>query len=804
MADNIIKRIIQMVLDKDSAKKTQSEVNTLTDAIDGSFKNLGKKIATYLSVGFLINGIKALGAAAIAQASESEKAWRSLKGTIDNTGASFDAMEDKIRATADAFQDATVHDDDAFAKGLNRLVSLTGDVSASLNNMGLVANVAAQFFEGDLATATDVVAKAMNGNTLALRKMGIAADDAQSALEILASRSMGAAEREAMTFDGQLKQLSNTWDDVLKDLGNAIIQSGGATNAFNVLRSALQVLGDWVANNREEISLWVTNGVKFAIDAADVFIRAITGMANILSGGFMTAIGLASQGIGKLIQGYGLLREIEDNVREKLGQDVTERKKFTKSVMDNANAMIAFGKEFTENGVEKVEKGIDRLSKKMFSSDQFSGLPAARAKVPGGTAAPQLAAGAKTEQSEAVKKAVKEYEEAGRRILFFQRQLGDSFDTVGAEVDRTTKLLSTFAEQGVDPASAGFADLGSKLVNLQNMGPPVTKILTDLTKQLGVDLAQASINGATSLDKLQIEAQDVSKALGELLQHPTQEGAAEAIASLTGRLVELNSAMKAVVADSAFTEGLKEMGETMRQDVFFAALDAEDGLARLQAQRQSLTRAIQIGIANNKTEDATFKQLVARYKEVTSAIQDQTTAMQLQATAADFLAEALGVALQGGIHEAAASKAKQTGIEALEWLVRAGAYALFGNFAGAGGALKTAASFGAVSLAWGALAASTKSSGGSSGGGGSTPSVSGGSAGSVTGGGENISSARDTASQRSADSKPPSPEVSVYLVGPGFDMLNPQVQRVVHGAQQQAIERYGANAKVRVVPHGES
>lgn len=798
MADNVIKRLIQLVMDKDSAKKTQSEVDQLTGAIDTSFKNLGKKIAGYLAVGVIFNAVKNLGMAAAREAAQAEKIWSSLKNTIDNTGESFDAMEQKIRATGDAFEDATIYDGEAFAEGLDRLVTLTGDVSASLNNMGLVANVAAKFFKGDLGPATDLVAKAMNGNINALKKMGIEADNAQQALEILASRSFGAAEKAAQTFDGQLKQLDNSWGNVLEDLGDAIIASDGATDAISVLRAAVQTLGQWVKDNREEIRLWVTNGVKFAIDAADVFIRAVTGMASIIKGGLSSALGLATLGIGKLVEGYAVLREVEDDIREKLGQDVSKRREFTKSVLENAKAMQEFGKQAFNAGKDAISAGVDRLSTRLFDSSQFTG-PRKAGPLPGADQKPTTAKGAKTDESEAIKKAIADYEKAGKSIEVMNQVLGDSFDKTGAEIDRTTKLLVAFAENGADPAAHGYATLGEKLAALQNMGPPVTKILSDLTKQLGQDLAVASANGATSLERLQIEAKDVAAALAELLKHPNDEGAAEAIASLTARLGDLNVAVKELTQDAAFTEGLKEMGNSMREDVFFGALDAEDGLSKLQRQRQALTRAIQIGIANNKQEDATFKQLVARYKEVTAAIEEQTTAMQYQAMAADFLGEALGVALQGGIHEAAKSKAKQTGIEAAEWGIRALAYALFGNAAGAAGALKTAAGFAGTSVAWAALAAATKGGGGSGGGGAAATVPSSGAA--LVGAGDQVAQSRDSSAESARNAQAPAPEVSIYLTGPGFDMLNPQLQRVVRGASQEAAERYG-NSKVRVVPHG--
>ena len=91
---NILKRIIQLVLDKTSAKETQDGVDSVLDKVEDRFKEFGKKIAEFLSVAFLIEGLKKLGEAAVEQAEDSQEAWDQLKGTIDNAGQSFDALKD--------------------------------------------------------------------------------------------------------------------------------------------------------------------------------------------------------------------------------------------------------------------------------------------------------------------------------------------------------------------------------------------------------------------------------------------------------------------------------------------------------------------------------------------------------------------------------------------------------------------------------------------------------------------------------------------------------------------------------------
>lgn len=801
MADNIIKRIIQMVLDKESANKTQDEANAVAEGIDKSWKSMASRVAGYLSAAFIVDKIVALGKAAVQQASESQAAWSSLKGTIDNTGESFDAMESKIRKAADAFQDSTIHDDDAFAASLDRLVTLTGDTTASLNNMGLVANVAAKFFKGDLEPATQLVSKAMNGNIAALQKMGIHATDAQNALQILADRSFGAATKEAGTFDGQLKQMDETWNDILKDLGNAIIQSGGATDAFSVLRSALQVLGDWVANNRQEISDWVTKGVKFAIDAADVFIRAVSGMASILSGGFMTAIGLAAQGIGKLVSGYATLRDIEDNIREKLGQDVTARKAFTQQVKDNAKALQDFGKEWTSSGIDKVGSGIDRLSTRLFSSDQFANAP--KRVVPLlQVNAPMVGKNLSSDETKALEKAMKDFDDATKSAVNMQKILGDQFDATGAEIDRTTKLLNVMAAQGIDPATTKYGDLNDRLVELVTNIKPTEDAAKALGKSLKEDVAEGALRAMSAVDQLKQQQGDILKAIQTLIQAGL-DPSSKAVTDLTERYNMLQSAIQDATKIQNLAVVYRELGDEIRSNLFMATLDGASGLDKMKITQQALQKAIQTLISQGvKPEEKALQDLVQRYKSVTEAIKEQTTVMQLQAAAADFLADALGTAMQGGLHEAATQKAKQNAIEAAEMLVRAGAFALFGDFPQASAALVLAGQFAGIAAAWGVLAASTHgSSGGGSAGGVSVASAGGGSVASTS---TDLDSSRQSSSDAASRSEQPSAEVSVYLVGPGFDAINPEVQRIVYGAQQYAEERYGPNSRIRVVPRGQA
>ena len=813
MADNIIKRIIKMVLDRESAQKTQSDANAVADSIEKSWKSMAAKIAGYLSVAFLLDKLLAFGKSAVDEAAKAEASWSKLAGTVNATGASFDSMSAQLHATASAFQDATTHSTGEFADSLGRVISLTGDASASMHNMGLIANVAAEFFGGELEPAANLVAKAMNGNTTALMKLGISANTAQEALNILATRSMGAAERETKTFTGQTKQLTNSWNDVKESIGNAIISSDGATDAFSVLRAAIKTLGEWVDNNRDVISNWVTRGIRFAIDATDVLYRATVGMTDLLKGGFQEAVGLAAQGLAKLVEGYAAAKLA---IITYTGLNKDEIPEILK-LFARADAIDTWAASVRAAGEDSVKKGLKVLATPIFSSDQFANAPTGAApKLPGSGNAPEMGAHAITDSTKAVTAAIKQFNEDALAAANMQKILGDHFDATGAEIDRTTKLLNVLAANGIQPASVGFVGLSDRLQELTTHIKPLSDASKAMTKALLSDMAQGAIttgsaieqlsrNGAdaltlasadlaASVEMLKQKQSDVLTAIRALLDAgflPTDQ----AVQDLTARYRDLSAELSDTTKVQMLMDAYRALGDEIRGNLFLATLDSATNLDKMKIKQQALLKAIQTLLSQGiKPEDKALRDLVKQYKDVTAVIKEQTIAMQLQAAAADFLADALGTAMAGGLHEAAAQKAKQNAIEAAEMLVRAGAFALFGDFPHASAALILAGQFAGLAAAWGVLAASTHGSGGAT-----APSVTSSGGGSA---GSDLGSSRASSNDASSRSQQPSAEVSIYMVGPGFDALNPEVQRVVWGAQQQAQERYGPNARIRVVPRG--
>ena len=136
-------------------------------------------------------------------------------------------------------------------------------------------------------------------------------------------------------------------------------------------------------------------------------------------------------------------------------------------------------------------------------------------------------------------------------------------------------------------------------------------------------------------------------------------------------------------------------------------------------------------------------------------------------------------AVGGDLKEVAKAKTKENLMMAAEQAAH-GLVSLLSPFtaAKAGGHFAAAAKFSAIAAGWAALGAS----------------IGGGVA-----GGASVAGAQGASGAASREAKPVESEVHIYLTGPGFDAVNPVVQKIVWGALEQARERVGNNARVNII-----
>jgi len=230
--------------------KADKETRTFSSKLDDA---LQKGAAAFLAVGAAAGAMAIkIGVDAVKAAIEDEKAQKSLAQTLRNTVKATDAQikatEDYIDTTARASGVA----DDQLRPSLDRLVRSTGDLTKAQKLQQLALDISAGTGK-DLATVTEGLGKAYDGNLGALKRLGIPLDesivktkDFDKAVKVLSETFAGQADIAANTFAGRIARLKISVDEAKETIGFALLPvlEKFATFATDVLVPALD---DFVA-----------------------------------------------------------------------------------------------------------------------------------------------------------------------------------------------------------------------------------------------------------------------------------------------------------------------------------------------------------------------------------------------------------------------------------------------------------------------------------------------------------------------------------------------------------------------------
>ena len=250
MASGIEKVIVEIIGKADSAIKAFGSAG---DAAVKFGEKSDKAHAAISKVSTLLKGAVVAGAAAAGfalidaakAAADEEKEMAVLANTLENvTGATDDqvaAVESWITAT----QNATGISDGELRPALSNLVVATGDVAQAQELMVTAMDIAVG--KGlDLETVTKAMAKAHDGNTGALAKLGIetknAAGETLSFDEIMKNANAtfgGAAATAADTTAGKMAILTAKFADLKETIGTAVIP------IIEKLVGVISRLADW-------------------------------------------------------------------------------------------------------------------------------------------------------------------------------------------------------------------------------------------------------------------------------------------------------------------------------------------------------------------------------------------------------------------------------------------------------------------------------------------------------------------------------------------------------------------------------
>lgn len=273
-----------------------------------------------LAAAFAVRKIVEFGKDSIATFTEAEGVWSRLDGALQNAGVSFAEVRGEIEANARAMQDATKVGDEDYAAVLTELVQMSGDYAASIENVQIVADLAAAK-QIDLQTAAQLVGKAMIGETSTLKRYGIVVADGADAVAVMREQFRGMAEREGQTLGGQIARLNNEWGDFKEAVGGAMVEAGGGASVLDTLIGVMKGLATWTAENKTQIAAFGSGAIKLTTGFVLGLYRAVVSLGNGFSGVLLTAVSMVTKGYTGLVWATGAAVRATAWLNDVLGRD---------------------------------------------------------------------------------------------------------------------------------------------------------------------------------------------------------------------------------------------------------------------------------------------------------------------------------------------------------------------------------------------------------------------------------------------------------------------------------------------------
>lgn len=235
----------------------------------------------------------------IAEASESENAVSDLNVALKQAGLYSAASSQEMQDFAGQLQAITIYGDEAVLASANLLLSLTNLDTKGVQQATMAAANLAATLNIDLQTATEMVSKAINGNTMAFSKLGIqiqkGGTDSERLTNLLAALSTqaGAAEAKTKTYAGATAQLGNAQGELSEVLGKLYTQNAFVISSTKSLNDAYAAATSWIDKNKDTINdLIISLGITVTIVGSAV--AAWMAYTAVASSAFVSTVALAS------------------------------------------------------------------------------------------------------------------------------------------------------------------------------------------------------------------------------------------------------------------------------------------------------------------------------------------------------------------------------------------------------------------------------------------------------------------------------------------------------------------------------
>lgn len=222
---------LSILADVDDLKKKLGQGEAEVSSFGDKLGEFGKKAAAAFAVAaaaaaayagkLLVDGVKS----AIEDEKAQAKLARTLSNVTDATDTQIASVEEQIKALSLANGVA----DDELRPSFERLVRATEDVTKAQNLQKLALDVSAGSGKS-LETVSAALAKAYDGNTASLGKLGIGLSSAElksmsfdEVTKKLSDTFGGQATTQAETFEGKMKRLQVAFDEAKESVGARLL-----------------------------------------------------------------------------------------------------------------------------------------------------------------------------------------------------------------------------------------------------------------------------------------------------------------------------------------------------------------------------------------------------------------------------------------------------------------------------------------------------------------------------------------------------------------------------------------------------
>lgn len=454
-------------------KNSIDSANKMQKAFDGLKTVAAAAVAVFAGravINFFEEGI----ASAVAQEQAFARLGAQLEATGENTAdavKAFGDLADELEATTKFGDDAVIS-----AAALAKSYGLTNDQALTLTRTAAdLASATGDTLEGAVTQLTN----SYSGNIKAIGKLvpelkGLTKEQlaAGGAVDILAKRFEGAANKEIQTYQGAIIQAGNAFDNFRESFGKILVENKGVTASINAISKIFQAFQKITEENAGSLGDFVTLGIQSLVTALSLVLPVTKAVVKAIEG-FAFGVSLAITGvleaIRPLAEALDLLPGSATSTADAL-EAITEKSsgvsrsildgfgKVTKAIdettvsADKVAQSIFDVTETTDDGMKKAEKSTNGFKRAVILSAE----EVAKLREEGKKFLESLSIGAASESEKAIieaQKSFSELENLRKKGALTEAQAREaSFKITQIQIQKTNTLIDKSFKETIDKA----------------------------------------------------------------------------------------------------------------------------------------------------------------------------------------------------------------------------------------------------------------------------------------------------------------------------------------------------------------